>query len=330
MENKLNHTVIKDYSATYADKVCDEFFKDHIKIDGSHILNLCPVKQINLFIINKLFEAWQFEMQKLKSPFFDYEDEEVKTALEDFLNILSRHIAIGENEFKPLLEQAVRDTILLIFSPYHYYVEVFNTPDKFEITLEELKSSSKFIKINQPILEALVKRFEKDQLQRVSGEEKKQLIDEVFENLKAAPEDFDEYARQLSQTEPLHVDDLYIKEEIRIQEVPSNKNKEEPPIRPTLNDHFKASGIDTLADLHQKKKIDDIKKHLTINQRYMFTKTLFGDNSKEFDVAVSNLDNYNSYVDAFNYLRKDYASKYRWKMDSEEVIEFLEIVSKKY
>ena len=62
----------------------------------------------------------------------------------------------------------------------------------------------------------------------------------------------------------------------------------------------------------------------------MFTKSLFGNSTEEFERAVEDLDNYASYVEAFNYLRKDFAGKYHWKMDSEEVIEFLEIVAKKY
>jgi hypothetical protein len=242
------------------------------------------------------------------------------------MNTLSQHISISRTDFEPLLKQAVIDTLLLIFSPYDYYVQVFNTPEKDSLTLEALRKDLRYIKINRPILEALVRRFEDEQLTEVQGEKKNQLFNEVFENLEDDPEDFDDYIRIFSETHPLAVEELYTE-----TESPSaTQNGQHQEERPTLNDKFSVANGNTLADLHQNRKIDSIRKHINVNQRYMFTKSLFGDNTSEFEKAIEDLDNYSSYVDAFNYLRKDFASKYRWKMDSEEVIEFLEIVAKKY
>ena len=242
------------------------------------------------------------------------------------MNTLSQHIAISRADFEPLLKQAVSDTILLIFSPYDYYVQAFNTPGKDALTLEALKKDLRYTKINRPLLEALVDRFEDENLTEVQGEEKNRIFNEVFENLEEAPEDFDEYITLFSETHPLPVEKLYTDTEPSY----ATKNGQPEEERPTLNDQFSGANGNTLADLHLNKKIDSIRKHINVNQRYMFTKSLFGDNTTEFEKAIEDLDNYGSYVDAFNYLRKDFASKYRWKMDSEEVIEFLEIVAKKY
>lgn len=326
MESKLNYSFIEEYSSKFIQPVVDQFFQENEMISGQQLLNLCPVKQINLFVIKKLFETWQQETQKLQSPYFDYEAAEVKEALEIFMNTLSQHIAISREHFEPLLKQAVSDTILLIFSPYDYYVREFKTPEKDLLTLEILKKDLRYIKINRPILDALVKRFEDEQLTEVQGEEKSRLFNEVFESLEDDPEDFDNYIEIFSEIHPLNIDDLYGEDE----SLPHTENGRHEETRPILNDQFSEPNGNTLADLHQKKKIDSIRKHINVNQRYMFTKTLFGDNKEEFEKAVEDLDNYATYVEAFNYLRKDYAGKYHWKMDSEEVIEFLEIVAKKY
>jgi hypothetical protein len=326
MESKLNHSFIQDYSSQYIQPITDDFFKENKIMSGQQLLGLCPVKQVNLFVAKKLFENWQQETHKLKSPYFDYEATEVKAALQTFMNTLSQHISISRTDFEPLLKQAVSDTILLIFSPYDYYVQAFNTPEKDSLTLEALRKDLRYTKINRPILEALVRRFEDEQLTEVQGEKKNQLFNEVFENLEDDPEDFDDYIRLFSETHPLSVEKLYAETESPY----STQNGQHEEERPTLNDQFSVANGNTLADLHQNKKIDSIRKHINVNQRYMFTKSLFGDNTTEFEKAIEDLDTYSSYVDAFNYLRKDFASKYRWKMDSEEVIEFLEIVAKKY
>ena len=322
MESKLNYSFIQYYSNEYIQAITDDFFKKNEVISGQQILNLCPVKQVNLFVIKKLFEAWQLETKKLESPYFDYNAEEVKAALVAFMNTLSQHIAIPREHFEPLLEQAVSDTILLIFSPYDYYVREFNTSED-TLTLDALKKNLRYIKINRPILDALIKRFEDEQLSEVQGDEKTRLFNEVFENLEDDPEDFDDYVQLFAETRPLYTEKLY-------SDTHHTQNGQHEEAYPTLNDQFSESNGNTLADLHQKKKIDSIRKHINVNQRYMFTKSLFGNSTEEFERAVEDLDNYASYVEAFNYLRKDFAGKYHWKMDSEEVIEFLEIVAKKY
>jgi hypothetical protein len=322
MESKLNYSFIQDYSNEYTQAITDDFFKENEEISGQQVLNLCPVKQVNLFVIKKLFEAWQLETKKLESPYFDYDAEGVKAALAAFMNTLSQHIAISREHFEPLLEQAVSDTILLIFSPYDYYVRELNASED-TLTLDALKKNLRYIKINRPILDALIKRFEDEQLSEVQGDEKIRLFNEVFENLEDDPEDFDDYVQLFSETRPLHTEKLY-------SDTHHTQNGQHEEPHPILNDQFSESNGNTLADLHQKKKIDSIRKHINVNQRYMFTKSLFGNNKEEFEKAVEDLDSYASYVEAFNYLRKDFAGKYHWKMDSEEVIEFLEIVAKKY
>src|SRR5690606_32001858 len=152
------------------------------------------------------------------------------------------------------------DTILLIFSPYDYYVRELNASED-TLTLDALKKKLRYIKINRPILDALINRFEDEQLSEVQGDEKIRLFNEVFENLEDDPEDFDDYVQLFSETRPLNTEKLY-------SDTHHTQNGQHEEAYPTLNDQFSESNGNTLADLHQKKKIDSIRQHINVNQRY--------------------------------------------------------------
>ena len=62
MTNKWNEAEIKNTSLGFAEVVCEEYFKSKENINGSEIINLTEVKQLNLFILKELFEKWQKEV----------------------------------------------------------------------------------------------------------------------------------------------------------------------------------------------------------------------------------------------------------------------------
>ncbi|MDL5049215.1 hypothetical protein QQ054_24685 [Oscillatoria amoena NRMC-F 0135] len=114
MDEKISLEAIALYSDAYAEKILKKFFADKNRITGQEILVFSDVQQVNLFIIRDLFKAWKEETKKLKSPFFDYEKPEVKAALETFMNVLSKNIAIDRTHFAPLVKKAVSQTLLVI------------------------------------------------------------------------------------------------------------------------------------------------------------------------------------------------------------------------
>src|SRR5690606_15407912 len=121
MDNKLNYNSIEAYSAAYTKKLINSFFSMEETINGKQILSLSNINQVNLLIIKNLFQKWKKETGKLQSPFFDYDNAEVKKALQHFMNVLSNNITIRKNNFEPLLKKSVTDAIFLIFSPYVFY-----------------------------------------------------------------------------------------------------------------------------------------------------------------------------------------------------------------
>jgi hypothetical protein len=86
----------------------------------------------------------------------------------------------------------------------------------------------------------------------------------------------------------------------------------------------------TINGLNQSRKIDNISRNITINQRFMFIKELFKGNPEEFNEAVERLENCRSYDEAYDLLSQSYIQKNQWNMETEEVSEFLSLVSKRF
>ena len=121
MQKKLNEDFIDSYCEKFASRVTADFFDEGKEvITGKEILKITPSQQTNFFIIKLLFRYWQEEASKLESPFFNYQNEEVKQALVDFMNVLSQHIEIKKEKFQLLLNHAIKDNLYLVASPEVY------------------------------------------------------------------------------------------------------------------------------------------------------------------------------------------------------------------
>jgi hypothetical protein len=144
MTNKFNPANIQKIAKSYADRITDEYFKDHTNIDGSEIIKLTEIKQLNLFIVKSLFEKWRSEISNLKSPFFNFEAAEVKQSLAEFMNILSRNILIKKENFEPLLAKATEDTLLIFTNPKAYFEKEFKNMPNMKLEPEWIQDNGKF------------------------------------------------------------------------------------------------------------------------------------------------------------------------------------------
>lgn len=156
MTYKWNASEIQNYSNDFANLICEEFFNDKENILGSEIINLTEIKQLNLFIIKELYNQWQLETNKFRSPYFDFSDLEVQKALEEFMNVISRHIKIKSLDFESLLRRATKSTIDLFLDPKQFFnEEMRNLPD-FKLTEYWLKANGKFYKDYNWVLRELL------------------------------------------------------------------------------------------------------------------------------------------------------------------------------
>lgn len=332
MESKLNLNAIKEYSVAFAKDVADQAFANQNKIGGQEILALTPIKQINLFIINDLLNKWRGEIQKIRSPYFDFETPEVKEALQEFMNTLSQHIAIDRDHTVPLVEVATQNTLLLLLDPHYFYYQVLSNV-QYSLTQENIKELFKYVKVNRSFPELLLQHLERERKDEIHASYALWLLDEKSEQMEQGQEEVNNYLKTFSQVRP-------------VEKYTFTRQPSEPSLAPassfesrtekldegpkTLNDYLNQTAGTTLADIHQKRKIGSLKSHISVNQRYMFIRELFNNNHEEYHRALNELEQHNTYVEAFNYLRNEYATKHRWRMDSEEVVEFLEIISKRY
>jgi len=149
MQKKLNEDFIEEYSEQFAAKISDDFFAGKAFINGQEILNISPSKQVNFFVIKLLFNNWQLESQRLESPFFDYTAPDVKDAMVQFMNVLSRHIKIGRKEFEPLLQDAVRDTLFLVMAPNVFMEIEMDRRGTEELTEKTAKNILKYLRVSK-------------------------------------------------------------------------------------------------------------------------------------------------------------------------------------
>lgn len=337
MENNLNYKGIEAYSQELSQLIVDNTLTNkNARISGKDILELTPVRQVNLFVVKNLFAEWQNETKKIKSPYFDYSNEKVKSALKKFMNILSQHIAVDGQHLQPLLTDAIKEAILLIFSPYDFYTHQIDKNES--LALGTLKSYAKYVKINEKIYKSLIEKLEKENITTIDHQKMVKSLNEVFEKTEASPEDVEDYLQQFSELMPLDESTLYGKGQLHV-EIKDEESSEEdsfenpPPINEqydtpfrVLNDELANENKPSLADLHQQQKITSIEKHLSINQRYMFVKVLFEGDEEAFKQTIQQLESMDSKKSALNYINENHSN---WDFDSEEVEEFIEIVEKR-
>jgi hypothetical protein len=206
MSFKLNVNKLEHYAQVFAEKVCEEFYETNSKISGDQIKNLTPSPQVNIFIVYNLFEKWQEETSKLKSPFFDYDDKEVKESLTKFLNTLSMHISIEQEMFKPLIIKASFDALHWVFAPVDF-IEHQASRGKL-LNLDKIKELTKYIKVNNMLMGELISLLERQKKKEFSSEELVFYFSQVFLIKKDHVEDPYSIVSQFSSKISLDLNDL--------------------------------------------------------------------------------------------------------------------------
>ncbi len=159
MSNKFNANALSEYSKSYARRIAADFYQNHSAITGQQILSLTPINQINLFVISTLSDKWRADAEKFRSPFFDFTNADVQEALQNFMNVVSQHISVRREHLEPLLADAVRRTIVMIFDPRAYFDELLRTQPDFTLSADALKQITRYTKINQFIPAHLTQRM---------------------------------------------------------------------------------------------------------------------------------------------------------------------------
>jgi hypothetical protein len=236
--------------------------------------------------------------------------------MKDFMNTLSRHIYVKKEHFEPLLKESIKDSVLLAFSPYDFYSKEINQRDDSRLRLSDLQDLKKYIKFNDFLLDGLIEHFESHNEDVVFNDSAFEMFNEVCSHSEEQPADIQPLLAEFSKTLPLSLADIYLEED-----------KEQIGI---LNEKLQSKEKQTLADKLSKTGGKSIMKMLTLNQRFMFVNELFEGNQNLFISSIEQLDAMNNYKEASSHVKKSFADKYSWDMETEEVQEFMELVEKRF
>ncbi|MFC5412709.1 hypothetical protein ACFPMF_25520 [Larkinella bovis] len=159
MSNKFNSSSLTEYCKSYARKVAGDFFAHHTVISGQELLKLSPVSQVNLFVISTLSEKWRSDAERFRSPYFDFEHPDVRQAMQVFMNTISQHISVRREHLEPLLADATRRTLILIFDPRHYFDEALRNQPDFSLSADAAHQLTRYTQINKFVPAALEERM---------------------------------------------------------------------------------------------------------------------------------------------------------------------------
>ncbi|TDE11990.1 hypothetical protein [Dyadobacter psychrotolerans] len=370
MSNSLNSIALNQYAARFSTTVLNEVYRSQDIVTGAQLLKLTPVRQVNLGMLNRLFEQWKSNAESFRSVFFDFDNDEVKQALQAFMNTASQHIAVKRTDLEPLLLDSVKDALKLLFTPEVYFEEKIRLPADSEFTQEKAEQLVKYTHIHRAMGEALLQKLVESGSESVY---QTQAISWVFEVKNNADllDDRDPYLIQFSEIFPLNLSELLPKEEQKANVAPlksesksffdaafgeSETVRPEPAAAPqraepgvavlseivaktnstereSLNNRFKSNMPEPGEDKSYGTipvKVESIAASIPLGQRFMFVNQLFSKNSEHFEKAIYELDMVKSYEEAQNLIWHRYASKYAWDVNGEAVTALLNIVKRKF
>ncbi|WP_375417925.1 hypothetical protein [uncultured Hymenobacter sp.] len=150
MTDKYSPAKCEQYGRRLAARLCDQHFGavPDTTLDGPAVLSFTPIRQLNLFVVRQLLHQWQEELNRLRSPYFDFSAPAVQTALIQFQNTLSRHIRLTRPVFEPLLAQAVSDALRLAADPASSFEHLLPSSDAAP-TNAQLRESLRYFDINK-------------------------------------------------------------------------------------------------------------------------------------------------------------------------------------
>ncbi|UBM60666.1 hypothetical protein LAG90_08430 [Marinilongibacter aquaticus] len=391
MSYKWNEAQAQHYAEEFSDLVCKEFFRNKEYIQGDELVGVTQIKQLNMLLIKNMFGKWQEETKQLKSPFFNYEHEEVQKALQQFMNTLSQHISIQQESFKALLTQAVFDTLQLAQAPKDYFEKALRNLPDFKLTKEWLVKNEKYFFINKHILRSLKERLGESVtyanqailwLQETMADHETDNIDELLEDFNRvlplkkdsvegksffddALEKAMSVSRKVERKEPelKHTEEPVwakymspkaatsqpvIEEKVEVKSTVvqdfTPPKVETPPPAPivdkrlnerhegatvTFNERIsKPSNGTSLSD--RKHKIQSLKEGISLNQRYLYIRDLFGGDHNAFVHSLEELESYPNLQEARKHLENTVSKKFHWDKTSESVEEFYNHLERKF
>jgi hypothetical protein len=101
-----------------------EFFSAHELMQGKQILSFTDISQVNMFVLQHLLPHGRRKQPNCKALTSTTRLMKVKEALQQFMNTVSKHIAIRREHFEPLVNYAVKSTLVLLLAPNEFFAQL--------------------------------------------------------------------------------------------------------------------------------------------------------------------------------------------------------------
>lgn len=226
MPDNLNSIALNQYSARFTTTVLNEVYRSQDVVTGAGLLKLTPVRQVNLGILNRLFEEWKNNAQAFRSPYFDFSHEEVKSALEEFMNTASQHIAVKRADLEPLLTASVKESLKLLLTPANYFEEKIRAVPDVEFTHERAEQLLKYTHMHRGIAEALLGRLTDSGSDSVYQTQAVSWLYEFKDNPDLV-DDTEEHLAQFAEIFPINLSEIKIQEPGRASTLPPQPARHE-------------------------------------------------------------------------------------------------------
>jgi hypothetical protein len=359
----IDKNTIQSYSNALADKLSNDFFQTKSEITGNEIVHITNIEQLNMFVLMNLFDRWKEDVLRFKSPYFNYESDEVAQAFKIFVNKASNNILIKKEFFRPILQKSIQDTLTYLIQPVDFIKQYFNTPSY--IKTSDIKEKEKFFKLYTSDIKAWISKLElKNEwtcnelvsaYELVAGPSKaltfndptveklNQLLKLTFQVSSQQQATIEKIVK--TEPEPIiqPITTTLVVEEKIIEKKPETNqeiftlkdklNTLTNPSTATLNDVLKEKHSSTqpsIVERFTKSKIEDLKSSIPLNQKFLFINTLFDGKAHDYNEALNLVENCPTLEEVKNTLQNKYATKNKWEMRKGEVEEFFEILERKF
>jgi hypothetical protein len=331
MSNKesINKDYVKSYCASYTNNILDTAFKESPFLTGNDLKKLCSPEQINYNLLKAIFLQWEAEVTRMQNPYFDHDAPSVKHALRTYMQVLSRHIKLDKGSLRPLLQEAVEETIYQIFSP-SYFFEYFLWPRELgPVTSDELNKLKRFIKINQGFLSEIIGQLQKEHTSEIEYSKFLNKLKSLCFEWDTKWESTEEYALSFSKVVALNLKSLYGKQpepqpEQNAERPASINQKFAKEIR-SLNDSLQTDQKTLVDKLNEEAdQVANIRESLNINQKFRLINELYNGDAEAFNSTIDQIDKCDSYQQALTKIDQN------WDMENEAVKEFMNLLGRRF
>lgn len=245
--------------------------------------------------------------------------ETVEKATENEATQLTKPVeeTIAVQNTQIITEQSNTNEKATVDIPEEVQIKEQNLPEQNEQLLVE--KEEKELKMDENVLtvETQSEVVDVEIEEPLEKEEEKEIVEDT---LNESPEEVEEVEEKIEEQEELEdEEDNDDEEELEDEEDKVAVNEERIELIAKLE-------ILTRNDSIVNSKIEDISKAISLGDRFLFQRELFGNNGEIMQKTIAHLNSMNSAEEAMTYLQK----KFAWDKESTTVERFIQLISRRY